>query len=71
MNGNIWSVPVTQLVTGQTVAASAFTLRRSAFTPTAGTINNVASFGLDQTGNLLIVDYDGELYIVELAVGIL
>jgi glucose/arabinose dehydrogenase len=67
VNGNIWSVPVTQLVQGQTVASSAFTLRRTAFTPIAGTINNISSFGLDQNGNLYIVDYDGEVYVVELS----
>jgi glucose/arabinose dehydrogenase len=66
VSGNIWSVPVTQLVQGQTVAASTFTLRRTAFTPVAGTINNISSFGLDQSGNLYIVDYDGEVYVVEL-----
>ncbi len=67
VNGNIWSVPVRQLVQGQTVASSAFTLRRSAFTPVAGTINNISSFGEDQAGNLYIVDYDGEVYVVELS----
>ena len=69
VNGNIWSVPVTQMVQGQTVASSAFTLRRTAFTPVASSITNIASFGLDQTGNLYIVDYDGEIYVVELTVG--
>jgi glucose/arabinose dehydrogenase len=65
VNGNIWSVPVVQLVQGQTVASSAFTLRRSSFSPITGTISNISSFGLDQTGNLYIVDYDGEIYVVE------
>lgn len=65
VNGNIWSVPVVQLVQGQTVASSAFTVRRSSFTPITGTISNISSFGLDQTGNLYIVDYDGEIYVVE------
>jgi glucose/arabinose dehydrogenase len=65
VNGNIWSVPVAQIAQGQTVAASAFTLRRASFTPIVGTITNIASFGLDQTGNLYIVDYDGEIYVVE------
>jgi glucose/arabinose dehydrogenase len=71
VNGTVWSVPVAQVVQGQTIAASAFTLRRTSFTPIAGTINNVASFGLDQTGNLYIVDYDGEIYVVEIAAGTL
>jgi glucose/arabinose dehydrogenase len=71
VNGNIWSVPVAQLVQGQTLASTAFTPRRTAFSPITGTINNIASFGLDQAGNLYIVDYDGEIYIVELAQGTL
>lgn len=67
VSGNIWSVPVAQLAQGQTLASSAFTLRRTAFTPVAGTINSIASFGLDPSGNLYIVDYDGEVYVVELS----
>ena len=69
VSANIWSVPVVQLVQGQTVAASTFTQRRTTFAPITGTINSISSFGLDQTGNLYIVDYDGEVYIVELAQG--
>jgi hypothetical protein len=53
------------------VASSAFALRRTAFTPIAGSITNISSFGLDQTGNLYIVDYDGEIYVVEPASGTL
>ncbi len=71
VSGNIWSVPVAQLVQGRTIAASAFTLRTTSFRPVAGTIDSVSSFGLDQSGNLYIVDYDGELYVVELAQGTL
>ncbi len=71
VSANIWSAPVTQLVQGQTLAATAFTQRRTAFTPITGTINSIASFGLDQSGNLYIVDYDGEVYIVETAQGTL
>lgn len=67
VSGNIWSVPVVRLVQGQTLASSVFTQRRAAFAPTAGTINNISSFGTDEKGNLYIVDYDGELYVVEAA----
>ena len=65
VNGNIWSAPVALLVQGRTLAATAFNQRRTAFTPNFGSINNVSSFGLDQTGNLYIVDFDGEIFIVE------
>lgn len=62
---NIWSIPIVRAVIGQTIPSSQFRLRNADFAPVAGTINNVASFGLDQTGNLYIVDYDGEIYRVE------
>lgn len=65
VSGNIWSVPVVRLVQGQTLASTAFTQRRTVFTPIAGTINNISSFGTDEKGNLYIVDYDGEIYVVE------
>ena len=62
---NIWSIPVVRAVIGQTIPSSQFRLRNADFTPVAGTINNVSSFGLDQSGHLYIVDYDGEIYRVE------
>jgi glucose/arabinose dehydrogenase len=62
---NIWSVPVARVSIGTTIPGSQFALRNAAFAPVAGTINNVASFGLDQAGNLYLVDYDGEIYRVE------
>ena len=65
ISGNIWSLPVGELIIGQTVPNSRFTLRRADFTPNAGTIGNIASFGVDQAGNLYIVDFDGEIFRVE------
>lgn len=65
VNGNIWSVAAASLTQGQTLASSGFAARRTAFAPNAGTINNIASFGQDQVGNLYIVDYDGEIFMVE------
>jgi glucose/arabinose dehydrogenase len=65
VNGNIWSVPAASLAQGQTLASSGFTDRRTAFAPNAGTITNISSFGLDQAGNLYIVDYDGEIFVIE------
>ncbi|NIJ63651.1 hypothetical protein FHR20_000582 [Sphingomonas leidyi] len=35
-----------------------------AFRPDIGTIDHISSFGEDQKGNLYIVDYDGELFVV-------
>lgn len=65
ISGNLWSIPATSLVQGQTFASSGFTLRNASFAPPTGTINNVASFGVDQSNNLYIVDYDGEIFVIE------
>jgi glucose/arabinose dehydrogenase len=63
--GNIWSIPLANLVQGQTVQSANFTQRNAAFAPNAGAIGNLASFGEDQAKNLYIVDYDGEIFVVE------
>ncbi len=65
ISGNLWSLPLAELVSGQTVPSSRFTLRNAAFAPNAGTIGNIASFGTDQAGNLYIVDIDGEIFRIE------
>lgn len=65
VSGNIWSVPASQLAQGTTLASTSFTSRNTSFAPNVGTINNVASFGTDQAGNLYIVDYDGEIFVIE------
>ncbi len=65
ISANIWSIPIARLVQGQTFAAAGFTQRRTAFAPNAGTIDNIASFGTDQIGNLYIVGIDGEVYVIE------
>jgi glucose/arabinose dehydrogenase len=65
ITGNLWSIPIAQVSPGTTIASSQFILRQADFAPTTGAINNVASFGLDQAGNLYIVDYDGEIFRVE------
>jgi glucose/arabinose dehydrogenase len=62
---NIWSIPVARVSLGTTIPSSQFRLRNADFLPTAGTIGNVSSFGVDAAGNLYIVDYGGEIYRVE------
>jgi glucose/arabinose dehydrogenase len=62
VDGNIWSLPVAQVSFGTTLSSDTFVLRNGAFVPNAGAINNPASFGLDQAGNLYIVDLDGEIF---------
>lgn len=65
IRGRLWSVPAASLVFGQTLAASSFTVRNTDFAPDAGAVGNVASFGEDQRRNLYIVDYDGEVFVIE------
>ena len=67
VRGNIWSIPVRRVSLGATIPSSAFILRRAGFTPAQGTINNISSFGIDQQGNLYIVDFDGEIFRIEVA----
>jgi glucose/arabinose dehydrogenase len=65
ITGDLWSIPIARVSLGSTIPASQFTVRRTQFAPNAGAIDNISSFGLDQAGNLYIVDYDGEIFRVE------
>jgi glucose/arabinose dehydrogenase len=65
INGNLWSIPIARLRIGATLPSTEFILRRADFTPTQGVIDNVSSFGVDQAGNLYIVDFDGEIFRIE------
>jgi hypothetical protein len=65
VSGNIWSIRTSQVTLGTTLSSDQFILRRTDFTPNQGTIGNVASFGVDQAGNLYIVDFDGEIFRLE------
>ncbi|WP_156255153.1 PQQ-dependent sugar dehydrogenase [Sandarakinorhabdus oryzae] len=64
VRGHIWSVPRTQLVDGQTLAAARFERRNEDFAPDVGTINQLVSFGEDDAGNLFLVDFDGDIFMV-------
>ena len=65
VSGNIWSVAVAQFQLGQTLPSSAYTVRTTEFAPAQGAIGNISSFGVDQAGNLYIVDFDGEIFRIE------
>jgi glucose/arabinose dehydrogenase len=67
VTGNLWSFPIARAAIGSTIPSSEFILRRADFAPNLGAIGNVASFGVDQAGNLYIVDFDGEIFRIELA----
>ena len=65
VTGNLWSIRLAQVRYGSTLPASAFRLRNADFAPDQGTIDNISSFGVDQAGNLYIVDFDGEVFRIE------
>lgn len=67
VSGNVWSVPEASLVPGQTLASSQFTRLNDQLVPDAGTLANVASFGLDEQGRLYIVAFNGSIFRVEAA----
>jgi glucose/arabinose dehydrogenase len=65
VSNNIWSVPTASLVPGSTQPSSSFTNRNAAFTPNAGSLSSVASFGEDQAGNLYIVAFGGDVFMIQ------
>lgn len=65
ISGNLWTVPIADLPRGQTASASAFTNRNAAFDPDAGSLTQVTSFGEDEAGNLYIVSFGGEVFVIE------
>ncbi len=65
INSRIWSIPVTQLVQGATVANTGFTDRTTDFAPPTGSIGNISSFGEDDVFNLYIIDIDGDIFMVD------
>jgi hypothetical protein len=66
VNANRWSLPVRYVRSASTLSSSTFILRNADFMPNRGTIDNISSFGVDQSGNLYIVDLDGDIFRVEL-----
>jgi glucose/arabinose dehydrogenase len=65
ISSNIWSVPASTLVAGSTQPSSSFTNRNAAFTPNAGSLANIASFGEDQAGNLFMVAFGGDVFMIQ------
>lgn len=65
VSGNVWSIPIADLINGQTVAASAFNLLNSDFVPDQGSLASIAAFGTDEAGNLYIVSLGGDVFRME------
>ena len=60
ISGNFWSVPEDDLVLGQTVPSSQFQ-RLNDTISNASLVGGMSSFGLDQEGRLLILNYSGNI----------
>jgi glucose/arabinose dehydrogenase len=65
ITGNLWSFPIARASIGATISSGQFILRRADFAPNAGTIDNPVSFGVDQAGNFYIVDFDGDIFRID------
>ena len=65
INRRLWSVAAASIVQGATLTGAQFTDRTAAFAPVAGAIGMMTSFGEDDLSNLYIVDYDGEIFMVD------
>ncbi len=64
ISGNIWSIPFSSFVAGQTLPSSRLARRNEDFAPDAGTVGSIASFGEDSAGNLFIVSINGDIFMV-------
>jgi len=62
---NLWSIQTGVILQGTTIPSSRFQLRNADFTPTAGTIDNIVAFGTDAANNVYIVDFDGDIFVIE------
>ena len=61
----IWSIAAASLSRGTTQPSSALADRRTAFAPNAGAFTNIVAFGTDTANNLYIVDFDGEIFVID------
>jgi glucose/arabinose dehydrogenase len=61
---NIWTVPADLLTAGPAVPATRYERRNDDLQPDAGRIDQPVSFGEDSAGNLYIVDFDGDIFLV-------
>ena len=62
ISNNFWSVPLSSLELGQTLASDQFTLLNDSFVPDQGTLDRVASFAEDDLGNLFIISINGSVF---------
>ncbi|MBC2778487.1 PQQ-dependent sugar dehydrogenase [Parasphingopyxis marina] len=65
ISGNIWSVPIGALDDGTSLPASNYERRNEDFEPDAGSIDQIVAIVSSAAGDIFIVDFDGDIFIVE------
>ena len=65
VSGNVWAVPVDDLVIGRTVFGSAFLRINGSLRLDTGTVESISSFGEDNDSNLYIVSILGDVFRIE------
>lgn len=65
VSGNIWTLPAASLVQGQLFPAGSYERHNLDFTPDAGSIGSLVSFGEDAAGNLFLIDITGNIFMVQ------
>jgi glucose/arabinose dehydrogenase len=64
VSGNVWTLPVGLILSGQPVPSNRYERRNADLIPNAGALNLPVSFGEDSAGNLYVVDFDGEIFLI-------
>ncbi|WP_340678416.1 PQQ-dependent sugar dehydrogenase [Paraglaciecola sp.] len=65
VSSNIWSLPASDLLIGETIPHNQFTVLTTLFTPDTAWIDKIVSFGLDENRNLYIVSLSGNVFRLE------
>lgn len=62
VSGGVWSVPVDEIVQGETIPSTDFILETDVLAPDAGSLTSIVSFGEDNDGNLFILTIGGDVF---------
>ncbi|QLC26627.1 cadherin domain-containing protein [Parasphingopyxis algicola] len=65
VSGNIWSVPIGSLDDDMILPSSEYERRNADFEPDAGSIDQIVALVRSDAGDVYIVDFDGDIFVVE------
>lgn len=65
ISDNIWAMPAGDLITGQTVASSAFIILTGELAPDAGSLTGITAFGTDEGDDLYMASIGGDVFRME------